>query len=158
MRGFIFVLAIILAPTAYAQTPSNVFAAGATFNYNAQPEIAGSALYARLILAGSGTYAFTVVDVLPNSTHPFTVTSNFSIGVSQKLFTLWKVPIFTPSGAGVSYTGANTGWSWNSGILADVRIKKSNWRIFPVVRFSKSNVSNGSGAQALIGVMFGYAR
>jgi hypothetical protein len=137
------------------ETLSHIYAAGISFNNSGSPAIAGTGLYARLISDGSGTYAFTAVDALPNTLKPFIVTSNFSAGIAQKIFTIGKVPVFIPSSAGVSYNGSNTGWAWSTGALASVKLK-GNWRVFPNVRIVKSSVSNGTGYQPIFGVLFGY--
>jgi hypothetical protein len=152
-----------LAIGALAQTPSlpsNIYAGGISFNSSASPRIAGTGLYARLLSDGSGTYAFTVVDALPASVKPFTVTSNFSVGVAQKVFTIGKVPIFVPSSAGVSFTGSNTGWAWSTGGMASIKLpsKSGNWRVFPNVRILKSSVSGGSGYQPVVGVLVGWGQ
>lgn len=161
MKILFAVLAIVLMFTlaGYAQVvpPTNIYAAGVSFNNSASPAIAGTGLYARLISAGSGTYAFTAVDALPNTLKPFTVTSNFSGGVAQKVFTIGKVPIFIPSSAGISYSGSNVGWAWSTGALASIKLK-NNWRIFPTVRIAKSSVSGGTGYQPIVGVLFGWAQ
>lgn len=139
--------------------PKNVYAAGASFNSGATPTVAGTALYARLVSDGTDTYAFSVIDVLPNSTKPFTVTTDISAGIAQKLFSLGKVPVYCPTSAGVSFNGMNTGWSWSTGAMASIRLKKnSNWRVFPVVRVARSNVSGGSGVQPIVGVLFGWGQ
>jgi hypothetical protein len=137
--------------------PQNIYAGGISFNNAASPAIAGTGLYARLLSQSAGTYAFTAVDVLPNTLKPLTVTSNFSTGVAQKVFTVAGVPIYVPTSAGVSYTGSNTGWNWNTGAMASIKLKK-NWRFFPNVRVLKSSVSNGSGVQLTVGVFFGYEK
>ena len=150
-------LLIGLAPRMNAQTPTltNIYAAGISFNNSGSPSIAGTGMYAHLIADGSGTYAFTVVDALPTSLKPFTVTSNFGAGIAQKVFTIGTVPIFIPTSAGISYNGSNTGWAWSTGALASIKVK-NNWRVFPNVRIVKSSVSNGSGYQPIVGVMFGW--
>ena len=112
-------------------------------------------MYARLISDGSGTYAFTVVDALPASLKPFTVTTNIGAGIAQKVVTLGSVPIFIPTSAGISYNGTNTGWAWSTGAIASIKIK-GNWRVFPNVRIVKSSVSAGSGYQPIVGVLFGW--
>jgi len=137
---------------------SNIYAAGLSYNSAAHPAIAGTALYAKLIADGSGTYAFTAIDVLPTSARPFTVTTNVSAGIAQKIFTIGKVPIFVPTTAGVSWSGTNTGWAWSTGALASIHVGKGGWHIFPVVRVAHSNVSNGSGVQPIVGVMFGWGQ
>jgi hypothetical protein len=153
------VVVVGLALAGFAQSApaalSNIYAAGISYNNAGSPAIAGTGLYARLVNDGSGTYVFTVVDALPTNLKPFTVTSNFGGGIAQRLFTIGKVPIFLPTSAGVSYNGTNTGWAWSTGALASVKLK-GNWRIFPTVRIAKSSVSNGTGYQPIVGVLFGW--
>jgi hypothetical protein len=144
-------------PAAAAATPANIYAAGISYNNGAQPAVAGTALYARLVSDGSGTYAFTAADALPNSVKPFTVTTDISAGIAQKVFSLGSVPIFVPTSAGVSFNGTNTGWAWSTGALAAIHLK-GNWRIFPMVRIARSNVSNGSGVQPIVGILIGWGQ
>ena len=146
--------------TPAATTPAplqNVYAGGLSYNNSASPALAGSALYAHLLSGSSGTYAFTVLDVLPNTLRPFTVTTNISAGISQKLFTIGSVPIYVPTSAGVSFSGSNTGWAWSTGGLADVKLKGS-WHLFPNVRLLKSSVSGGTGYQLTPGIMVGWGK
>jgi hypothetical protein len=147
------------APAVHAQEAplTNIYAAGVSFNNSGSPSIAGTGLYARLLSDASGTYAFTAVDALPNTLKPFTVTTNFSGGVAQKVFTIGKIPIFVPTAAGVSYSGSNVGWAWSTGALASIKLK-GNFRIFPTVRIAKSSVSNGTGYQPIVGVLFGWGQ
>jgi hypothetical protein len=154
--ALVLILSLASFAQAPAEAPQNIYAAGVSFNNSASPAIAGTGLYARLVSPSSGTYAFTAVDALPNTLKPFTVTSNFSGGIAQKVVTIGKVPIFLPTSAGVSYTGSNVGWAWSTGALASIKLK-NNWRIFPNVRIVKSSVSNGSGYQPIVGVLFGWA-
>jgi len=146
----------VCAQTPYTQPLSNIYAAGISFNNAGVPAIAGTGLYARFITGG--TYAFTVIDALPNNLKPFTVTSNISAGVAQKLFTIGNFPIFVPTAAGVSFNGTNTGWAWSTGGMTSIKLKKSNWRIFPCVRVAKSSVSNGTGYQIIPGILFGWGQ
>ncbi len=157
-RQLLVIVGLVLCFSAhsFAQVPANIYAGGISFNNAGSPSIAGTGLYARSI-SGSGTYAFTVVDALPTNLKPFTVTTNFGGGIAQKLFTIGKVPIFLPSSAGVSYNGSNTGWVWSTGALASITVKK-NWRIFPTVRIAKSSVSNGTGYQPIVGILFGWGQ
>lgn len=131
--------------------PQQFAAAGISYSPGATP--AGTGLYARL-MAGTGTYAFTVVDALPTTLRPFVVTTQFSTGVAQRIFTLGKVSIYVPTAAGVSYSGTNTGWAWTTGALATIPVK-GNYHIMPNVRVVKSSVSQGTGYQLITGVLFG---
>lgn len=159
MKQFaILVVLLASAVLAFGQDaqPTNVYAAGVSYNQGASPAVAGSALYARALTDGSGTYAFTVFDALPASTHPFTVTSNVGAGIAQKLFTVGSVNFYAPTSAGISFTGANTGWQWNTGLLASLPVKKgSHWRLMPNVRLIKSSIGGG-GYQPVAGFMLGY--
>lgn len=143
-----------------ALTPANpiqqFYAAGVSYSVNAQPAVAGTALYAH-VLNDSGTYAFTAIDAMPATLKPFTVTSNVGIGVAQKVVTVGKVPIYMPTSAGVSWTGVNTGWQWNGGAVAVIPLK-NGYFVMPTVRFLKSSVSSGSGYQPVVGMLFGWGR
>lgn len=151
------VLALSIAALAQDPQATNLYAAGVSFNNSGSPSVAGTALYAHSISDGSGTYAFTVVDALPSSYHPFTVTTNFSAGIAQKVFSIGKVPFYIPTAAGVSFTGTNTGWAWSTGALASIKVK-TNWRIMPNVRVVKSSVSGGTGYQPVVGILFGWGQ
>jgi hypothetical protein len=153
-------LCLLLPAIAHAQAAEqplkNIYAAGGSYSVNGNPAIAGTALYAHL-LAGSGTYAFTAVDALPNTVKPFTVTSNVGMGIGQKVLTLGTVPVYMPTAAGVSWSGTHMGWQWNGGVLASIKLK-DGYYLMPSVRFLKSSVSNGSGYQPIIGLLFGWGK
>jgi hypothetical protein len=157
----VVVLMLLLAGSLSAQTPAaptptqNFYAAGVSYNNGASPSVAGTGLYAHLLPTGTNTYAFTVADILPTSYKPFTVTSNFGVGVAQKLFSVGKVDLYVPTSAGISFTGTNTGWSWTTGVIAPVTVK-GNWGIAPAVRLIKSNVPGGQGYQPIGTVLLTY--
>lgn len=156
-------VALALSAGAFAQTaaaPSpadvqNLYAAGVSYSAGASPSLAGTALYAHL-LTDSGTYAFTAVDALPNTTQPFTVTTNIGAGIAQKVVTIGKYPVFMPTAAGISWNGPSTGWQWNGGALVAIPLK-SNYYLMPSVRFLKSSVSN-SGYQPILGLLFAWGK
>ncbi len=147
------VLAVVAAP---AQT---IYAGGVSFAPGAEQRFAGTALLAKPVSDSSGTYAFTVLDAVPTSYQPMTVTTNIGAGIAQRVvgFDLagHKVEIFVPTSAGVSWTGKNVGWQWNAGGLADIPIKGS-WGVQPHIRFLKSSVNDNSGYQVILGVLFRY--
>lgn len=153
--SFAIGLMLALSAMCFGQTPptSNVAAVGVSVNPGGSPQVAGTGLWARLV-NGEGTYAFTVVDALPTSIKPFTVTTNISAGVAQRIFTINGVDILVPTAAGISWTGSNTGWAWSTGGMAAFRYKQA--RILPNIRFLKSSVSSGTGYQVVAGVLFGW--
>ena len=158
IKSLCIAVLLLACAVAFGQTsslPSNVYAGGVSFNNYASPRIAGTGLYAHLVNDGSGTYAFTVFDATPTNYKPFTVTSNIGAGIAQKLFTVGKVPVFLPTSAGISWNGSNTGWQWNAGAMAVVKLK-NNWHLYPNVRVLKSSVSNGTGYQPIVGVLIGW--
>lgn len=151
------ILILILSLGAFAQEPTSIYAIGPSFNSSASVAVAGTGLYAHKLT--DGTFGFTVVDALPNSVKPFTVTTNFSFGVAQKIVTLGKVPIYIPTSAGVSWNGVNTGWAWSTGALAYIKPRADkNYVIMPTVRVAKSSVGNGTGYQPIVGILFGWGQ
>lgn len=160
LAAVLAVPAIGLAQTGLTPPPpapiQNFYAAGASYSVNATPAVAGTALYAHLV-ADTGTYAFTAIDALPNTLQPFTVSTNVGVGIAQKVFTLGKVPIYVPTAAGISFNGSNTGWQWSGGAAATIRLK-GQYFLMPTVRFLKSSVSNGTGYQPIIGLLFGWGQ
>lgn len=154
------VLSLVGVGTVSAQTAApapvaNIYAAGASYNVGATPAIAGTGLYAHALIPSTGTYAFTVVDVLPTTVKPLTVNTDFSAGIAQKLFSINNVPFYVPTAAGISFNGKDTGWDWNTGILASVHLK-GNFYLLPNVRVVKSSVTNGTGYQPIVGVLFSW--
>lgn len=146
------------APAPAAPAPiANIYAAGVSYNVGGSPAVAGTGLYARLVNDGSGTYAFTVVDALPNTLKPFTVTTNIGVGIAQKVTTWAGVPIYVPAATGISWSGSNTGWQWNTGGLAAIHVK-GQYYVMPSLRVLKSSVSNGSGYQPVFGVLFAWGK
>ncbi len=135
--------------------PVNLYMAGASYNNGASPAIAGTALYARK-LNDSGTYAFTVIDALPASYKPFTVTTNIGAGIAQKAFNIGPATVFIPTAAGISYTGSNVGWAWSTGAGAMFRLPKNTY-LMPNVRINKSSIG-GAGYQPIVGVLFGWGQ
>lgn len=154
---FIFAIALTISVSCLAQTPiQNLYAAGASYNFNATPSVAGTALYAHYV-ASPGTYAFTVIDALPNTTKPFIVTSNIGVGLAQKMFSIGKVGMYMPTAAGISWTGTNTGWQWTGGAAVTIPISH-NLYLMPTIRFLKSSVSGGSGYEPVVGILFGFGK
>lgn len=138
--------------------PTNVYSFGVSYNNGTTPSVAGTAFYARLANSTSGTYGFTVLDILPTSLKPTVVTTNIGVGVSQKVLTVNNINFFVPVSTGLTVTGTNSGWNWTGGGLMDYTIKKgglpTQYHIEPNVRFVKSTVSNGSGYQLIFGLNF----
>lgn len=162
MKRLLFIVLAIcmLAMSAFTQTVpqsteiTNLYAVGVSYNQGAAPAISGTGLWAHKV-NDSGTYSFTVVDAVSGNTKPFTVNTNFSAGVAQKVLTIGKVPIFVPTSAGISFTGTNTGWVWTTGALASIPFK-SSYRICPNVRLIKSSI--GNGYQPVVGVLIGWGQ
>jgi hypothetical protein len=156
--ALIFVFAGLFPAAAQNPFPDNFAGVGGSYLAGGTgiSSIAGTGIYARLVNSASGTYAFTVVDAVPQTVKPFVIGTNAGAGIAQWLFTLAGVEFFTPNSAGVSWSGSNTGWNWSSGMLAVVPVKTSTWRILPSVRMVKSSVNNNAGYQVILGVGVGW--
>lgn len=147
------ILILLLAALCAAQ-PSSFAALGLSYSPNASPAIAGTGLYAKR-LTDIGTYSFTVTDALPTTLKPFKVTTQTATGIAQRVYTMGRVSLYIPAAAGISYSGTNTGWSWTTGGLAAIPVRGS-WYVLPSVRVVKSSVSDGTGYQGIVGVLFGW--
>jgi hypothetical protein len=134
----------------------NLYAAGPSYSTGetGAQAVAGTALYAHA-LTDSGTYAFTVLDAVPNTLKPFTVNTNIGIGVAQKVATIKGVDVFAPLATGFTFNGQNAGWNWNGGGMAVIPFK--GYYILPSVRFLKASIG-GSGYQPIIGLAFGWGK
>jgi hypothetical protein len=159
--SFILACAACLPSMCVAQSLDNLYMAGGSYTAGASPAFAGSGLYAHQINS-SGTYAFTMIDALPASVKPFTVTTNIGAGIAQQVATIGNIPILIPTAAGISYSGTNTGWAWSTGAGAIFKVRPTSdgggIYIMPTLRVLKSNVSNGSGYQPIFGVLFGWGK
>lgn len=156
LKIFIMTFLVFAASMLRAQGVSNLYMAGGSYGAGATPAFAGSGLYAHQINT-SGTYAFTMIDALPNTIQPFTVTTNVGVGIAQKIATIGTIPILVPTAAGISYTGPNVGWAWSTGGGAFFQVKP-NWYLMPTIRILKSSVSGGTGYQPIVGVLFGWGK
>ena len=172
MRKFLCSLAIAAAAiacvgataqtTATPTTPAtvtNVYMGGLSYNPGASPAVAGTAIYAHEV-NDSGTYAFTVVDALPNTGKPFSINTQFGVGIAQRVATIADVPIYGQTSAGIAYTGTNTGWAYTGGMLAMFKLKPYKDGFFfvaPTARFVKASVGS-SGFQPIGGVEFGWGK
>ena len=136
---------LLLAVSCFAQSadPSSIYAAGISSNPSASPAVGGFGMYAKEVTGG--TYAVTLLDIAPLSAKPFTVATQLSAGVAQKLFTVKSLPVYALAAAGGSFQGTNSGFAWTGGGATVAYIK--GHKVMLGLRFIKSAVSNGSGYQ-----------
>jgi hypothetical protein len=148
-----FIAFIIVTSMATAQSiaPTNLYLGGISYNNAASPAIGGTGLYARLLT--DKTYAFAIVDALPETYKPLTITTSVSAGIAQKIATIDGHPVYVPTSAGVSITGDNTNWAWSTGVAVPFVVKK-NWYVMPNVRAAKS----GNTYLPIVGVLFGWGQ
>jgi hypothetical protein len=153
MKNLLLLFVLVFSLAAFGQSAQNIYAAGVSYNQGSSPQIAGTALWAHAV-SDSGTYAFTVVDILPLGYHPFVVTTNVGVGVAQKIVTIHGLDVFGSGSAGLSVNGINTGWAWTSGAIVSVPVKGGKYHLMPNVRVLKSSIGNGAGYQPILGVLY----
>ena len=152
---FILCCALVFGQT--APEDKNLAALGVSYQPGGSPALAGTGLYARQLIASSGTYAFTAMDGIPEAgVKPFTVTTGTAVGVAQRILTIGAIGIYVPLAAGFSYTGTNTGWVWTTGALAVIPVGATSWRVMPDFRAVKSSVGSQQGYSVIAGVLFGW--
>jgi hypothetical protein len=159
IAAIVFPVAALAQSATLPNAPLNFYAGGVSYSVNGSPAVAGTALYAHNLdpKQSLSTYAFTVIDALPASLKPFTVSTNTGVGVAQDLTKFGKATVWIPTAAGIAWSGTNTGWQWTGGVAVTIPVK-TNWYVVPSVRFLKSSVSGGSGYQPIIGVMVGFGK
>jgi hypothetical protein len=145
-------LLLLMIVSGLALAQDNFAAAGVSYNHSTAASLAGTAVYGHII-AGSSWF-FASLDVVPDSTKPATVSTNFAPGIAQKLFTIRWLDLYTVTGTGVSWAGSNTGWTWSGGEMPVVRLPRG-WVIALPVRFIKSSVNNNSNYQVIATLMIG---
>lgn len=156
--AMLIVFACLLPMHAKAQDVANLYMAGGSYSQGGSPAFAGTALYAHQINE-SGTFAFTLIDALPNSVKPFTVTTNIGAGIAQRVATIGNYPIFVPSAVSISYTGQHTGWAYSTGVGVPILIsEKRGVFLMPTLRVLKSSISGGSGYQPIFGLLIGIGK
>jgi len=109
--------------------------------------VAGTGLYGRLVDA-KGTYAVAVMDVVPTTAKPYTVTTNPSAGVAQRFYSHNNLKVFATPAAGLSYTGNNTGYSYALGGMVTYDLSP-NYALGFGGRLFKSSISNSGYQPAL---------
>ena len=158
---FLAIAGIAMAQTAPALADANIFGFGPSWNQSASNELsqqfAGTGFYARA-QTPAGTYAYVVGDFVPTAYKPFTVTNNIGAGIAQKAVTLGGFDVYVTGSIGPSWTGANTGWQWTAGGMALRKFGKSGWSVGPALRALTSNVSNKSGTQFIVSLVFSVAK
>lgn len=166
--ALVLALAALAVSPVVAQTPAapavslpaSFYAVGASYNPSATPSFAGTLLYAKAVTvsgAASSTLAFSVVDVLPENLKTLTVSTNIGVGVAARIATVAGHTIYAPTSAGISYTGANTGWNWTTGAAVPFKLSPTkSYYVVPNVRILKSSIAGGY--QLVPGVLFGWGQ
>jgi hypothetical protein len=156
-------LAFLFSCAAFGQVadPTNIAAIGGSWDQSASSmtsqQFAMTAMYARK-QTQAGTYAFTVLDVVPTSVKPITFTTQTSVGLGQCGLHLGSWNLCGTAAAGPSWTGNNAGWAWTWGGMAKHSLGKHGWMLMPNVRVIRSSVNNRSGSQMIVGALFGFGK
>ncbi len=167
-RAFIYGIpaAALLSVMAFGQsvppapTPlTDIYGAGAAYSTGATPgsvPVAVNAFEAHLIPAkdNTRTYSYTTLFLVPtkqtstvtNADGTTTTTSltvfskDIGVGAAVKVLDIGPHGIYATATGGPSWTGTDTSWQFNYGATVPIRIKKTNYYLFPMV----TGVSGGS--------------
>ncbi|MEZ2347410.1 hypothetical protein [Terriglobus sp. RCC_193] len=143
--------------TVDASLPTDIYGFGVSANPGQTPSVSGTALWAHS-LNGSGTYAGTIVDFLPETIKPIVVSTNVGAFVAQKVATVKGHDIFATGSTGIAVTGAHTGWNYTGGGAIFFKLPQPNWFLSANVRFSKSTVSGANAFQLIPGVQLNWGK
>jgi len=151
------ILTFLSAPAwGQAQSPKDAdqfVAAGVSLNQYAAPQISGMLLYAKR-LADTGTYSFSLVDVISKSVKPFNAATSITTGIAQKLFMVGPARVFAVTTIGTIVGGDEIGYSWTGGGAVAIPLGKG-WNLMPSVRVLTSGVTS---RQMIYGLAVGWGK
>lgn len=162
----IFLVTAALATAQTATVPpaspaalTDIYGAGAAYSSGATPgsvPVAANAFEAHLIPAkdNTRTYSYTAFFLVPTKQTTTTVkadgttstatqtvfSKDIGIGAAVKTLDIGSHGIYATATGGPSWTGTDTSWQFNYGATVPIRIRKSNYYLFPMV----TGVSGGS--------------
>lgn len=146
-----FVFMFISASVALSED-KYIAAGGATIDPESSPNVSASFIYAKE--TSQDNWLGTLVDVTYKSLTPqLTLGTAVTPVYARRVTNIGDVPIFTVGGVGAMMGGDNLGYSLTGGLIASIRVKKSNWRIMPNFRILKSSIAPN---RYIGGVMMGF--
>lgn len=153
--GFPTTVTVTVEPPKAPLPPQNIFAAGVSGNIDANTPVAGTAMYARRF-TDQATYSFTVLDILPNSGSPGTITTSISSGLAQRVLMIGKASAYLAGSAGIGINGQQTDVAWTAGGLLSIPIGTKGLRVMPNFRVVRSNTEREGEYRPTLGVMVGW--
>lgn len=145
------------APAAPAPL-TDIYGAGAAYSTGATPgsvPVAANAFEAHLIPTkdNTRTYSYTAFFLVPtqqttrtnadgstSSSSQTVFSKDIGVGAAVKAIDIGPYGIYATATGGPSWTGSDTSWQFNYGGTLPIRIRKSNYYVFPMV----AGVSGGA--------------
>jgi hypothetical protein len=149
-------LGLFTALTAFPQFPNQWIGANVNFDQYSENKVTGSLAYAKQISSGTHPiYSYNAVNLVSVQKNPFRLMTNPESGLAIHVATFSNFQVFALGSAGVALSGnndgTNAGFSGSGGGFAQTKLK-GNWTIGPIVRISKSTISE---IQWSIGLVIG---
>ena len=149
-------LLILFSLPLFAQMPNQWVGASINFDQYSENKITGSVVYAKQISSNDHPiYSYNAVNLLSIQKNPFRLMTNPESGLAIHVAKFANFEIFALGSAGVSLAGnndgTNIGFSGSGGGFAQTKLK-GNWTIGPIVRVSKTTISE---IQWSVGVIIG---
>ena len=127
-------------------------AVGLDWNQTTHPQVSGFLAYGQPLAKASGTYSFTVLDIVSKTAHPFTTTIVTTTGLAQFTRNLGGASIYVLGTVGAASGGSNVGMAWTSGGLAWIPISKGGFALMPNLRVISSSINQGKAFQLVAGI------
>jgi|SRR5579859_576013 len=117
--------------------PSQWMGAGAAWNQNTTPQIAGWASYAKLVSGKGQTYSFTSWDVTSSKKTPFTAQTSARTGLAAVIRQLGPITVLGFGDAGMATSVSNFAGAFSGGGIAVIKLGKTNFTIELAARVLK---------------------
>lgn len=138
-------LIFLLSLPLLAQLPNQWVGANINFDQYSANKVTGSLAYARQVSSGAHPiYSYNAINLVSIQKEPFRLMTNPESGLAIHITKFSMFEVFALGSAGVALAGnsdgTNAGFSGSGGGFAQTKIK-GNWTIGPIVRVSKTTIS-----------------
>ena len=145
---FIFILSLAASCWGQVLLPQNWAGAGAAYNSETRPAVAGWFSYAVLISQKGSLYSFTSHDVFLSSVKPYTVETSVRSGLATVVRSVGPIIVLGFGDAGFTAGGTSIGGAFSGGGIGVIRLGKTNWTLELAARVIKSSI-NPTGNQTV---------
>lgn len=117
--------------------PNQWMGAGAAWNQNTTPQIAGWASYAKLVSAKGQTYSFTSWDITSSKAKPYTAQTSARTGLATVIRQFGPITLLGFGDAGMATSVSNFAGAFSGGGIVAIKLGKTDFTINLAARVIK---------------------